>query len=128
MDDINYGWMEAKRKILKQADINIKRYDSKYAKDPIQYKEGDLVRVKQPQTKVGLKKKLRRDLWSQPRTVTKVVSPENVEIDHKKIVNVNNIKKKEPTRANEIIRNTPTITRFGRTSNPRYNISDVRNI
>ncbi len=57
-----------------------------------------------------------------------MVSPENVEIDHKKIVNVNNIKKKEPTRTKEIIRTTPTITRFGRKSNPRYNIPDIRNI
>ena len=28
MDDINYGWMEAKRKIVKKAEINKDRYDS----------------------------------------------------------------------------------------------------
>ena len=118
IDDINYGWKEAKRQILKQATISKTRYDSKYTSKPTEYEVGDEVRIKQPQTKIGLKKKLRKDIWSEPRKITRVISPENVEINNKKVVNVNNIKKKEPTR--EIIRSSDTITRFGRKSKHRF--------
>ena len=114
IDDINYGWKEAKRQILKQANISKTRYDSKYTSQPTEYEVGDEVRLKQPQTKLGLKKKLKKDIWSEPKKNTRVISPENVEINSKKVVNVNHIKKKEPTR--EIIRSSDTITRFGRKS------------
>ena len=46
-------------------------------------------------TMSGLKKKLRNDLWSEPHIITKVLSEQNVELNGKKVVNVNNIKKKE---------------------------------
>ena len=82
------------------------------------YKVDDQIRLKQMKTRVGLKRKLRNDLWSEPKRITKVISPENVEIESKKIVNVNNIKKKEPDR--EVIRNEPTITRSGRIAKPRF--------
>ena len=97
IEDLNYGWMEAKRQINKQAELNISLYDGKYFKEPPSYQEGDSVRLKQPQTKTGLTKKLRNDKRSEPYTVKRVISPQNVEIrlgnNKDKVVNVNNIKK-----------------------------------
>ena len=119
MDDIHNGWLEAKRQI--HGNKNKTLYDDKYSRPPVVYKEGEEVRLKQPQTKVGLKKKLRNDNWSEPRTITKVINDQNIEIDGKKVVNVNNIKKKEPAR--EMIRTTNTVTRFGRISKARYKTS-----
>ena len=101
--------MEIKKKTL---------YDDKYSRPPVVYKEGEEVRLKQPQTKVGLKKKLRNDNWSEPRTITKVINDQNLEIDGKKVVNVKNIKKKEPARETNRTRNT--VTRFRRISKARY--------
>jgi hypothetical protein len=121
--NLHNNWLLAKSKIVKQAEANKKAYDSKYKHPPIKYKEGEEIRLKRPQTIVGLKKKLRNDLWSEPYKITKVISDQNVEIDlgnTKKVVNVNNIKKKEPERLTlENIRNTPTTTRSGRISKPR---------
>lgn len=122
---MNEQWREAKRNIIKQAEVNKESYDSKYLKNQPVYKEGDEVRVKQLATKVGLKRKLRNDLWSDAYKITKVVSPTNVEIQFKnktKVINVNNIKKKELNR--EVIRDKETVTRFGRVSKPRFNNSN----
>ena len=123
--NLNEQWREAKRNIIKQAEVNKESYDSKYLKNQPVYKEGDEVRVKQLATKVGLKRKLRNDLWSDAYKITKVVSPTNVEIQFKnktKVINVNNIKKKELNR--EVIRDKETVTRFGRVSKPRFNNSN----
>ena len=117
VEDLNEQWREAKRNTIKQAEVNKESYDSKYLKNQPVYKEGDEVRVKQLATKVGLKRKLRNDLWSDAYKITKVVSPTNVEIQFKnktKVINVNNIKKKELNR--EVIRDKETVTRFGRVS------------
>ena len=119
MDDINYGWIEAKRQIIKQAEKNKNYYDSKYKNEPVRYSVNDQVRVKQMKTKRGLRKKLRNDLWSEPQIITKVLSEQNVELNGKKVVNVNNIKKKEGDRA-EVIRSSNTTTRFGRISKAKY--------
>ena len=54
--------MLAKHKIEKQVAVNKKAYDDKHKNKPVKYKVGDFVRIKLPQTKVGLKKKLRNDL------------------------------------------------------------------
>ena len=64
----------------------------------LKYSTGDFVRLRQPQTKSGLKKKLRKDMWSEPREIIKVLNDQNVELANKKVVNVNIIKKKEPAR------------------------------
>ena len=105
-----------------------KRYDNKYDKSVPEYQENDLVRIKKFQTETGLKKKLRNEIWSEPYKITKVLSKQNVEISDldesnrsKRVVNVNNIKKKEPDRKKrgEFIRSGETITRFGRISKPR---------
>ena len=125
VEDLNEQWREAKRHIIKQAEINKESYDSKYLKRQPVYKEGDEVRVKQLATKVGLKRKLRNDLWSDAYKITKVVSPTNVEIqfkNKKKINNLNNTKKKELNR--EIIRDKETVTRFGGVSKPRFHNSN----
>ncbi len=118
MDDINYGWVEAKRQIIEQAALNKKAYVWKYQTEPVEYNVGDRIRLRQPETQIGLKKKLRNDIWSEPKVISKVISPQNNEIDNRKIVNVNNVKKKEPDR--EIIRTAPQITRHGRYTRPRY--------
>ena len=120
MDDINYGWIEAKRQIIKQAEKNKNYYDSKYKNEPVRYSVNDQVRVKQMKTKRGLRKKLRNDLWSEPQIITKVLSEQNVELNGKKVVNVNNIKKKEGDWA-EVIRSSNTTTRYGRISKAKYN-------
>ena len=83
MDDINYGWVEAKRQIIEQAAINKKKYESKYQAEPVEYRVGEEVRLRQPQTQVGLKKKLRNDFWSQPKEITKLISPQNIEINNR---------------------------------------------
>jgi predicted aspartyl protease len=124
IESIQYGWKEAKRQIEIQAKLNKERYDSKYVKPPVEYKVGDEIRVKQPQTKVGLKKKLRNDHWGPPRKIIGV-SPENLKLDNKKIVNVNNVKLKEIDR--EFIRKDPQTTRYGRQTRPRYK-NDIYNL
>jgi hypothetical protein len=37
-DKVNYRWIEAKREIVKRAEINKCQYDSKYRKDQVNYK------------------------------------------------------------------------------------------
>jgi hypothetical protein len=126
--DLHESWLEAKENIIKHAEVYRKNYDSKLKNTqdkPIVYQEGEFVRVKQPLTKVGLKRKLRSDHWSEPREVSKVLSKQNIEIilpnGNKKVINVNNAKKKEKPRAwNEFIKSTPTVTNSGRISIPRY--------
>ena len=61
VEDLNEQWKEAKRQIIQQAKKNKEIYDSKYQKDKPVYKVGDEIRIKQPATKVGLKRKLRND-------------------------------------------------------------------
>lgn len=120
IENINQAWIEAKNNINKQAEINKQYYDSKYTKDPVTFKEGDYVRVKQKQIKLGLKKKLSNQKYSDPCKITKIISDQNIEINVKgknKIVNVDNVKKKEKDREN--INNKITVTRYGRISIPR---------
>ena len=116
IDSINYGWQEAKRQILKKGLINKAFYDNKYRSPPPEYNEGEYVRLKNHTIKPGLKKKL-HNKWSEPVKISKVICPQNIEIEAKgqtKIVNVNNVKK------SELIRSQPTVTRSGRISTPRY--------
>lgn len=101
VENLHWRWLEAKENIVKQAEINKERYDRKYDHPPPKYRVGDLVRIKQPQTKIGLKCKLRNDLWSDPYPITRVTSEQNVEVkinEKTKIVNVNNVKPKERDR------------------------------
>ena len=62
---------------------------------------GDQVRVKSKTIQQGLKPKLRNDRYGDAYEVVRVVSPQNVEIKYKnttKIVNIDNVKLKEPMR------------------------------
>ena len=63
-ENLHESWLEAKRHIMKQAEENKRIYDNKYLKDPPVYTEGESVRIKNPATKIGLKKKIRNDWWS----------------------------------------------------------------
>ena len=66
-------------------------------------------------------------MWSDPVKITRVISPQNVEVElknnKKKIVNINNIKKFEGNVdfSGERIRNTNYTTRYGRISKPVVN-------
>ena len=79
IEELRYGWYEAKRNIQKQAEIAKKTY-GKYQADPPTYKIGDLIRIRQPLTKIGLKKKIRNDIWSDPMEITRCVSSRTVEV------------------------------------------------
>ena len=96
--------MEAKRQIELQASEAKRIYDGKYKKFPI-YKENELARIKNPVTKIGLKKKLRNDKWGNPVKIVRVSSPQNIEVeikDKRKVVNVKKVKK--ATCRKEVIR------------------------
>ena len=93
---------------------------------PPSYSEKEYIRVKNLATKPGLKRKLRCDKWSKPYQIVQIPNPQNVVIKHNntlKTLNVNNIKKREPNRSPEVIRDHPMTTRYGRTTKPRINIA-----
>ena len=122
--NLHENWLLAREKIGKQAEISKRLYDSKYKTKPVKYKIGDLVRVYVPQTRSGLKKKLRNDLWSEPWEISKVLSEQNIEIvlnGKYKIVNVDNVKIKEPDRIEKSGKDVAYRTRFGRIIKPRVN-------
>jgi transposase InsO family protein len=56
IENLHERWMEAKRHIVKQAEVNKKAYDSKYDKELPVYIVKEFIRVKQPQTRTGFKK------------------------------------------------------------------------
>jgi hypothetical protein len=121
--NLHERWQDAKERIMKQAEINKEIYDNKYEKEPPKYQVGEEVRVKQPLTRVGLKAKLRNDHWSQPMEIQKVLSKQNIAIKlpngKTKVVNVNNVKKREKARNfSEAIPGQAT-TRYGRKTQPR---------
>ncbi|RNA11645.1 Transposon Ty3-I Gag-Pol poly [Brachionus plicatilis] len=80
---------------------------NEYKRKPVTYNVGDQERVKLPQTRIGLKKKLRNDLWSEPLKITKL---------------------KEANRMcdPDKIRNLVTVTKSGRMSKPRFQIEGVK--
>ncbi len=94
---MNESWVLARASIIKAAERNKLAYDSKYKKEHDSFKVGDSVRIKQPLTPVGLKKKLRNNHWSDAVQVTKVISEQNVEVrlpnGKLKVLNVNNVKR-----------------------------------
>jgi 3-dehydroquinate synthetase len=112
--------------VVKHAVISEEYYNSKYKNPPPVYTEGESVRVKKPQTPVGLKEKLRSDRWSEKMKINKVISEQNIEVvlpnQKTKILNVNNVKHAELDRdaVLERIRTSVTTTRSGRKSQPRF--------
>jgi hypothetical protein len=123
LQDLHSGWVEAKRQLMKQAETSKAIYDSKYVFSPPVYKVGDWVRVKRPQTRIGLKTKLRKDLWSEPFQITRVLSNKNIEVQwtpkQKKALSVDNVKPKEPDRISETINDTVL-------SNDKHNLNKFR--
>ncbi len=102
IESINYGWQEAKRQILKKGLINKAFYDKKYQSSSPEYIEGEYERLKNHTIKPGLKKKLQHNKWSEPIKVSKIISPQNIEVvvnNKSKVVNVNNVKKSEVIRS-----------------------------
>ena len=83
IESLNYGWREAKRQIIRQADVNKRAYDNKYVKNPLIFKEGEYIRLKQKVIKPGLKKKLSGQKYSEPFKVEKVMSKNDIQILYK---------------------------------------------
>lgn len=98
IEDLYEEWKEAKKLIKEQGNQSKETYDNRYKRPPIQYNVGNQVRVYKPQTKAGLKTKLRNDLWSDKVEVVEVPSKQNVKIllpkGKQKIVNIEAISKR----------------------------------
>jgi hypothetical protein len=126
VDELKDKWADAKANLVKHAVISEEYYNSKYKNPPPVYKEGGFVRVKKPQTPVGLKEKLRSDRWSEKVKINKVISDQNIEVvlpnQKTKVLNVNNVKHAELDRDEvlERIRSSVTTTQSGRLSKPRF--------
>ena len=85
--NVQQAWQEAKEHLEKAQKYNEDSYNSKYEKLKYtrpQIKEGDLVRLENPVTKVGQKKKIRSDLWKGPYKVIKKNNLGNVQLEVKK--------------------------------------------
>ena len=74
---IDQVWKEANRLIIEEAKKSEKGQPGNLTKT---YKIGDLVRVESPATKMGLKKKLRKDLWAGPYQIVNINNKSNVEV------------------------------------------------
>ena len=55
IENLQFGWLEAKSRLEKQGRTSQSHYDGKYQNKPPEYKEGELIRLKQPLTTAGLK-------------------------------------------------------------------------
>lgn len=107
IENLHWRWAEIKKKIQNSAEINKEIYDNRKKSGSNPFRVGDFVRIKNQQTKTGLKTKLRNDMWSDPVKVTRIVSDQNIEVDlkgEKKIIHIDNVKRKEPERLISLIR------------------------
>lgn len=75
IEEIDKAWRLAHRLIKESAT---KSELGNQPKQIINYQIDDWIRVERPATQVGLKKKFRRDLWSEPVQIIRVNSTENV--------------------------------------------------
>jgi hypothetical protein len=92
-------WNTAKRRIYQAGVQETNRLNQKY--NSISYKVGDRVRLHSPATKIGLKTKLRNDIWHGPYDIINVYDNGNVDllINNKiKRVHINRIKPAEVQR------------------------------
>ena len=81
--DINQAWRDAKFNIEKAQLENERVYNKKYENvrnKASEIKVGDMVRLENPVTKIGRKKKLRSDLWKGPFKVTNLNELGNVQL------------------------------------------------
>lgn len=112
IDKIDEAWKQANELIELQGEKSAKNLAEKY---PTQgrYEINDSIRLEQPATKSGLKKKLRKDLWQGPYKVTNTNEKGNVEVDirgKKKWIHVNRVKPAEKSRYGRIYRK---VERYG---------------
>ena len=105
VDEIDKAWKLAQKLIKKSAKNSEKLSEPS---EVINYQKDDWVRVEKPATQVGLKRKFRRDLWSEPVQILQVNDTENVLIKEtpETWVHKNRIKPAE------------TVLRSGRISRP----------
>ena len=105
VDEIDKAWKLAQKLIKKSAKNSEKLSEPSHV---INYQKDDWVRVEKPATQVGLKRKFRRDLWSEPVQILQVNDTENVLIKEtpETWVHKNRIKPAE------------TVLRSGRISRP----------
>jgi hypothetical protein len=99
LKEIDRAWRDAKQNIERSAEYTKNRHDAKY--EPTRFEVGDKVRLWAPATRVGLKTKLRHDLFKGPYVITRTWPSGNVEINvngKRRVVHANNIKKAEPIR------------------------------
>jgi hypothetical protein len=119
IQNLNYQWKEAKELIKKQAIKSKTIYDGKYVEPPHVYKVGDFVRMHNKTIQQGLKFKLRNDRYGEPCEIIEVLSPQNIKIKWKgktKVINVNNVKPKEPDRSLSEKSTTQTTTHQQKTA------------
>ena len=87
LENIDQAWKEAKSNITKAQENSKRLYNSKYKNlnqsTTLEVKIGDKVRLENPVTKVGLKKKLRKNLWEGPYDVTGTNKLGNVQLQVK---------------------------------------------
>ena len=65
------NWRRAQEGVARAAAKNKARHDNK--NKPISYKTGEWIRLKNEATKVGLSKKLIRNVWSRPLEIKQVL-------------------------------------------------------
>jgi hypothetical protein len=111
VDEIDKAWKLALKLIKKKKKKKVLNIPKKKLSEPsevIIYQKDDWVRVEKPATQVGLKRKFRRDLWSEPVQILQVNDTENVLIKEtpETWVHINRIK---PAK---------TVLRSGRISRP----------
>ena len=110
-ENLNEAWKQARALIEIEAEKSLKRMEKKFPTAPI-YKSGDFIRIYEPATKVGLKKKLRSDLWQGPFKVLDVGNY-NITIDRmgkRYVVNLDRVKPAEKSRYG---RTYKPVNRFG---------------
>ena len=78
LQNIEQAW-ELAKSFIKSAGRKVEA--ERKPRKPPNYKTGDKVRVESPATPVGLKKKLRNNLWSDPVVILETNETENVLID-----------------------------------------------
>jgi hypothetical protein len=121
--------VEKFKEVWKKAKFNFDKAAAKYSKyyneksSEQKYKKGDLVRLNAPYTDVGLKTKLRKDIWQGPYKIVQVLqSRKNVILDingKNKTIHMNRIKPAEKIR--QLQSTTPKGNNSGQTTGAKNN-------
>jgi hypothetical protein len=107
IDKISQAWKLAANLLKKAAE----QTSSQEKEKKIKYQIGDRIRVENPVTPIGLKKKLRRNLWFEPVDIIDINENSNVLVKHhnkEKWVHENRIKPAETTLKTGRISRPPT--------------------